>query len=304
MGRWVLIAAALVVSVLTSCSAGGSSNAAPREDSPAQGSCDFDYEAELSLVDWDGSKLWSVEVPPGFHQLAPQVGGGVVVHSAWAGGSSPGTVLGLDLVDGSPRWELSVADGVRAAQLLGDALVVMTRLGLLGIDPQDGSALWEWRADGELGRPRREDQPSPVSDGSSVFVNDDGTVRAVSLDNGSEVWSLATSSDASFAPAIDTDGELVFQALFEGRILAIDSASGEVQWEWTAASGVRLEGRPALAHRLWLLLREGGPTRLRAWLRPTMQTSSSCLTLCLGASSGGRPDRPNQPMPYSRPTVL
>jgi len=73
---------------------------------------------------------------------------------------------------------------------------------------------------------------SPViADGRVFLATDNGAVHAVSLDDGSSLWSFATGSGNRATPAV-ADGLVYVGGGVDGRLYALDAATGSPAWSY------------------------------------------------------------------------
>lgn len=162
----------------------------------------------------DGSLSWSA--PVGEWIPGPPALAGDTLLAAGARREDPGVIRGLATADGAERWTLDIDPAAR-----GD--------------------------DGVRGN------PSGVSAGRRrAYVGlDDGSVWAIRVDDGKRVWRFnpgstltyegpggpRTSRPAVRAPPAVGDGR-VYVAHGDGRLYALDAASGEVAWSFWAWNGL------------------------------------------------------------------
>lgn len=190
-----------------------------------------------------GGELWTVHLVDDlgserpFYGFAssPVVAGDVVVLQV---GGEGGSVAGFDVTSGDLRWR-ALSDEVSAqSPILADLggrrqILVMGSEKLAGLDPADGTVLWELAHEGEGGMTVATQSPVPLGEDRILAKNDNpstGVFEVTELDGSLAARRLVTSPGLtrSYSPATVT-GDYVYG--FTGRILsAIDPVSGELLW--------------------------------------------------------------------------
>jgi len=213
-----LAAASMAVLVLTGCSMFSSSN--PRSD-PAPLT---EVAAELSA-----QPVWSVAVGRGGGVGFAPVVVGDMVYAA----TPDGSVVKVDVTTGQTLWRKEVgqrlsagvgADGNIVAVVTADAYVIAFNA--------DGDEQWRARASSEVGI------PPLVGAGIVVVRSGDYRIQAFEQSSGEPRWRVQRPGPAL---ALKTNMQLlmleslVVTGLPNGKLLAIDSGSGDVQWEGTVA---------------------------------------------------------------------
>ncbi|WP_336022357.1 PQQ-binding-like beta-propeller repeat protein [Halobellus salinisoli] len=134
-----------------------------------------------SVVAYDavsGERRWTVDTD-GNTTAAPTVADGRVLI-----GTRAGTLYALDIEDGSEEWTFDLPGPVRRSVAVADGrVVVSTEEGFVSVD-STGSHRWT-----EAGI---SDATDPIIAGNTVYFGDGRTVRALSLDDGAELWSFRT----------------------------------------------------------------------------------------------------------------
>lgn len=137
----------------------------------------------------------------------------------------------LEAADGSERWRVESGDvGPGDVALGGNAVhrgtvFLRTARRLRALDPATGEEHWRVEADEQL------DGPVYDNRGERVTVGHDGTVRALALDDGRELWrrefDFTVSRLATLRQAMD---ETVFVGDYDGRLLALSPLDGGTRW--------------------------------------------------------------------------
>lgn len=228
-----------------------------------------DVSGRLSAHDaGSGRTLW--EVDTGLRLSAgPGLGEGTLVV-----GDLDGQVLAYNPDSGSERWRATVSSEVISAPAVGRGLaVVRVNDGrTFAFSITDGSRRWVY----DRGMPSLtlRGNAAPVIAGDRVVLgHDNGTVSAVAINDGSQLWEQMVSEPRGrneLDRMVDVDGELVvsgsevYVASFNGQILALDLGSGRTLWnrEMSVYAGLALSGNSLLVAdkdaTVWALDRRTG----------------------------------------------
>ena len=232
--------------------------------------------AVVGLALTDGTTRWRTELPS-------PVGQGSVVGSGDTAvvQSGPSTIVGLDAMTGTKRWQADGPGGL--ATLAANDLVVMVSdaSGTAALDPTTGAVRWRQALTGPVGpglalagslvilneftngEPSPTTQPTPPSAPPGTAA-----IELVALDvmTGAERWRHAANSDTAF-PA----GPVVF-----------DQASGTIAVGWSGANGASGASGSVL---------EGlGPDGQPRWTAKGVVPVASADGAIVGASSPDAPD--------------
>ncbi|MFT4197362.1 MAG: outer membrane protein assembly factor BamB [Pseudoxanthomonas sp.] len=180
-----------------------------------------------------GSSLWEYKTDERVSTVG--VGEGLVVV-----GTLSGKVIALDPATGTEKWQAKAHNEVIAPPVLGQGLVVVHSNDgqVLAFDPASGARKWVWD----------HDQPSLtvrgvgavlLAPGVAFVGNDDGTLSALSLQDGHELWTqpiaepegrteLERMADVDSTPLLD--GSTLFVSSYKKQTLAIDGPSGRPIW--------------------------------------------------------------------------
>lgn len=183
-----------------------------------------------------GKKLWHAPLK----DVAISSGAGLSSDLAMVG-SSEGEVIALNFATGQEVWRTQVSSEVLVPpQIARDVVVVRTLDGkLFGLDSQSGSRIWVYERSVPILTLRG--VSTPLIMGPAVVAGfDNGKLAAVQLDNGTLLWetSIAVPRGRSdLERMVDIDGNLVVQgealyvASYQGRIVAMDLRDGHLLWE-------------------------------------------------------------------------
>ena len=166
----------------------------------------------------------------------PGAGEGLVVV-----GSLGGEVIALDAATGAERWRGKVPSEVIVAPLVTQgAVFVRSNDGrVTAFDAASGER--RWFNENELPPLTvRGNAPLTWAPGVLFSGNDDGTLKAMALQDGRVLWQqtigtpdgrteLERMADVDSAPLID--GTLLYASSFKGRTVAIDGPSGRPMWQ-------------------------------------------------------------------------
>lgn len=215
--------------------------------------------AEGEVVKFDalsGKPLWRANIGEKLTG-GVGVGGSLVVV-----GSQNGAVYALDL-SGKLQWKSKLSSEVLSAPKYFDGMII-ARTGdsrIYGINANDGSRKWVY------------DRTSPaltlrssagvVVDGGAIYAGfAGGKMAAIRADNGKLLWEASVAqpkgvteieriADITSTPVVD--GPLVYAVAYQGRIAAVDRASGRVVWnrDISSLSGLSQEdGKVFVSHAL------------------------------------------------------
>jgi len=187
----------------------------------------------------NGAALWDFDLPDG-RGLYPDRGAMALsedgmLYAATLGGS----VLAMDVIRGTRRWEAKVGGAVYGGlTVTGDLLLVPSGTDLVVLDRTEGRLVQTLPVGGQL-------DTAPAAWGGGVFVgSDDHCLRAFDLTTGAEVWATETDGPFDAAPLI-RDG-IVYAATMTGTVWALESATGAMRWK-TNVSSRPLSVSPALS---------------------------------------------------------
>ena len=179
--------------------------------------------AGLLALRADGSTRFSVAVPPpgGDQPQAGPVEDGAGIYLG-----SGGSLVGLDLDDGSPRWERRDAGSLYGLWLSDGLLVaLLDQVGdhahVLGVDPADGSVRWGYDVPGQglLGGQDLTD------DGGLAWVHADRSTQVLDLTTGTIRWTQPTTHEF---PGLAALSGVVLRTT-DDAVVAYDSLTGEVR---------------------------------------------------------------------------
>ena len=80
--------------------------------------------------------------------------------------------------------------------------------------------------------------PADVDDGVAYVANAKGSVRAISMRFGTQVWRHDTPGSPRMASSPAVAGRLLVYHTMDGRVIALDRASGRERWSWSAGSPI------------------------------------------------------------------
>ncbi|WP_374318766.1 outer membrane protein assembly factor BamB [Pseudoxanthomonas kaohsiungensis] len=186
-----------------------------------------------------GKQVWEFKAPKDQALRlsgGPGAGEGLVVV-----GSLGGDVIALDAADGAERWRAKVTSEVIVAPLVAQGTVyVRSNDGrITALDAASGER--RWFSEHELPPLTvRGNAPLTYAPGVLFSGNDDGTLSALSLQDGRVLWQqsigtpdgrteLERMADVDSAPLID--GTMLFVSSFKNRTVAIDGPSGRPMWQ-------------------------------------------------------------------------
>lgn len=204
-------------------------------------------DGELAKLDvTNGNQVWRLNV-------GEKTTGGVGVGgSLVVVGTQKGVVYAYDIA-GKLQWKSKLSSEVLSAPKYFDGMVVV-RTGdsrIYGINANDGSRKWVY------------DRSSPaltlrssagvVVDGGAVYAGfAGGKLAAIRADNGKILWEASVAqpkgvteieriADITSLPVVD--GPLIYAVAYQGRVAAVDRATGRVVWnrDISSLSGLSAE---------------------------------------------------------------
>jgi outer membrane protein assembly factor BamB len=235
-------------------------------------------DKHLYALDGRGLFLWSYETGDNIATRPLVVDGAVVV------GSEDGTVYSLDGATGAERWTAHVASAIVSSPVLvGDVVVIGSDAGLVsGFDASTGEQRWTYTASGAVEAPivaddgtvyiasrvgtlaalpttacqdtcaaDWEEQPGGslrtaplVLDDRVLVVDEDGTLVALSKDDGHRLW---TASGRSYTGSPILVGDSVIVASRNGELDRLTS-DGVREGGWTTAGATSATDIPPAFH--------------------------------------------------------
>lgn len=174
-------------------------------------------------------RLWSVKIgnDAEFLRVALQPSGdGNRIYAA----SRDGNVVALQPETGKEVWRTRLDVELSAGPGVGDGLVVVSAADgvLIALDANSGNEKWRADVTGEsLARP-------VIKDNVVIVLTIDNRLRALSAFDGSERWIVEQTTPrltmrGSATPVIV--GSLVIAGFDNGRLLAVNLAGGDIEWE-------------------------------------------------------------------------
>jgi outer membrane protein assembly factor BamB len=147
----------------------------------------------------------------------------------------------------TPKWKVTVGDGVSSPALVGDKLYVFSREDgneiVRCLQAADGKEVWKDKYPAaEVGRPAQNftgPRSSPaVAEGKVVILGVHGKLSCLNAATGKEVWRRDTRGEPRFATSCSpliADGLCIIQIGSEsaGGIYAYELANGNEKWKWT-----------------------------------------------------------------------
>jgi outer membrane protein assembly factor BamB len=170
---------------------------------------------------------------------SPGVGDGLVVV-----GGLEGDVLALDAATGDVKWQAKVGTEVLAAPAIGQGLVLVRSIDgrVTAFDAASGERRWFWEKEAPALTVRGNSSPL-LAPGAAFIGNDDGTLSALTLSNGAQIWEQLVSTgegrseldrmaDVDGTPVLD--GTTIYATSYKGQTLSIDGPTGRPLWSHDA----------------------------------------------------------------------
>ncbi|MCA1814552.1 MAG: PQQ-binding-like beta-propeller repeat protein [Halobacteriales archaeon] len=165
----------------------------------------------------DGAVKWSRTVGPLGDLVSPALAGGRVIV-----GDALGTVWALHVLTGNVLWKAGIGSPVTATPAAGDGRIIVPTLGLKSLDQETGHILWTR----DEGGPVRS-SPAYRAGVIVVGGGDTPGIAGVNAVNGQRLWFVASRLFVKSAPiiaadqalAISDDGSLFAMTLRNGTLL-------------------------------------------------------------------------------------
>ena len=206
-----------------------------------------DAEGHLVAIDaGDQRPLWSSVPLSGVSRT-----GVTVLDSTAFVGVNDGTVIAVDLTEGSIAWEQQTGAQLVTTLAAGDGLLLVglqgdrdTQPAIVALDAVTGQERWRH----EPVAPSAFVSAVSVGDGSAfaVFTGlSETSIVAVDLADGAERWNRRASGtiDPSSPPVVGEDS--IYVTDLAGHTRALDAATGEERWDF-ASNTLVLRGAPIL----------------------------------------------------------
>lgn len=214
----------MLLSVVVSCAALSACGIFGGDDEELQPAELIDFKSKLTV-----KRAWAAKLGDSaeFLRLALQpIGDGVRIYAA----SHDGNVSAYDPESGKRLWRSELDTALSAGPGVGNGLVAVSGSDgfVVALDARDGSERWRVRV-------AAESLASPVVHDDVVFVQTvDNRLRALEAFDGTERWVVLQSMPSltmrgSATPIVV--GSTVVAGFDNGRLVAADIESGDVQWE-------------------------------------------------------------------------
>jgi len=196
-----------------------------------------------------GEKIWETDTD------VPIAGGPGASEALVLVGSSDGEVVALAAEDGAEVWRARVSSEVLAAPQAAEGVAVARTIDgkLFGLDADDGARLWVYDRTVPVLTLRGTSTPA-IARGMAIAGFDSGNLVAVSLGNAQLVWEsrvavprgrseLERMVDIDAEPVIE--GDTIYVATYQGRVAALDLATGDTLWrrDMSSHSGLAIDLR-------------------------------------------------------------
>ena len=219
---------ALALSLLAACTRGDASQ--PSTSTMFRGEPTHAGTAP-GLFAGQGGVRWRVRTGGTVHSTP------AVTASRVYAGSGDGFLYAINRNDGSVAWRFDAGNPVHASPAVSGSLVVAATLGgrIFAVDENTGTLRWSRTTGSAL--PLNTSPAggwdilvsSPTIMGDTVFIGaPDGTLYALTLTAGHQLWKAATGGRIRSTPAVAND--LVIVGSWDGRVYAFDRQTGAERW--------------------------------------------------------------------------
>lgn len=184
-----------------------------------------------------GRKRWEFQTQGAVHAAAAQAGEKVFV------GDIKGMVYALNKADGKLLWVTKVG-----GEILADLTVIQNKLFvvnlskvIVALDVNNGSLLWRGEVRGNEGDFTLRGASHPVLVGESLLVGySDGSLVAYNPETGARRWTKQLGDPLARFHDVDSSvvlgDKLAYVTSADGRLFALDPASGEIVWKASIGS--------------------------------------------------------------------
>jgi len=193
-----------------------------------------------------GSRLWKVSVTPEDESSREGFGGGLAIEGGQLYVTTGyGTVVALDMSNGSVQWTKSLGEPIRNSPTAtgGKVYFVSTDNTLYALDSANGEELWKARGLPQTATLLSNASPA-VASGLVVAPFPAGDIAAYQAGSGKAAWrdSLSRTSDTSASGILGdparpvVDRGVVYAVSHGGRMIATSASSGGRVWTRNLAS--------------------------------------------------------------------
>jgi outer membrane protein assembly factor BamB len=175
------------------------------------------------------SKLWSSKVGDDAEFLRVNLRPAGDGHRIYAA-SRDGNVIAFDPVSGKQIWKVELDATLSAGPGIGDGMLAVGSIDgtIILLNSSDGTERWRKNLGGET-------LSAPLISGDSVIVTTvDNLLRALRASDGNERWVIEQTTPiltmrGSASPALA--GRTVIAGFDNGRLIAVDIATGDTAWD-------------------------------------------------------------------------
>lgn len=185
----------------------------------------FVYAVRLS----DGTQVWKYPEKTAAHSFisSPVLtdDGQLLVASA----GTDNALFSLDPKTGTENWALPLTGSgnfwVASPLVLGQTVYAANNNGkLYAIELSTGKPAWDLQIDNSL-------WSAPTTNGTLIFVASlDHSLYAVDPETQVIAWEIDLGGAAAGSATVSSDGKTLYAGSFDKKVVAIDAASGSIQW--------------------------------------------------------------------------
>jgi outer membrane protein assembly factor BamB len=144
-----------------------------------------------------------------------------------------GTVHALSVENGSERWRTTGIEINKSGLAVDETTVYASgKQHVYALSREDGRERWRTKVDGLVGQgddePNHLESAPAVANGTCYVGTKDGRLRALSTENGNELWSANVCESIISSPAVDESK--VYVSGWLGTVVAVSRSNGNTQW--------------------------------------------------------------------------
>ncbi len=186
-----------------------------------------DYSGNVYGIDREnGALVWQFTA-----NSARFIGGSVFGENLLYIAGTDGNLYALDPDTGTEEWRFSAERDIWSAPLLYEDTLYITSLDghLYAVNAETGDELWTFPENGEAATLAMLGTPV-IYENLIIFASFNNELYALDLETHKIVWTYSTTNWVYTSPTVDEENGLLYGGDLEGRVFALNPASGEEAW--------------------------------------------------------------------------